>query len=91
MEAQHGALPALDLLDLVGVDEEGERRAVGAGGGLDHVRDVALFGLLVEVLELLAANVAVWALRSKSPRLAIPSSSDQPIGKRYSTSLVPEE
>ena len=56
MEAQHGALPALDLLDLVGVDEEGERRAVGAGGGLDHVRDVALFGLLVEVLELLAAS-----------------------------------
>ncbi len=29
--------------------------------------------------------------RSKSPRLAMPSSSDQPIGKRYSTSEVPEE
>ena len=59
VQAQHGALAALDLLDLVGVDEEGERGAVGAGGGLDHVRDVALFGLLVEVLELLAAELGV--------------------------------
>ena len=56
MEAQHGALAALDLLDVVGVDEEGEHRAVDAGGRLDHVRDVALLGLLVEVLELLAAR-----------------------------------
>ena len=59
VQAQHGALAALDLLDLVGVDEEGERGAVGAGGRLDHVRDVALFGLLVEVLELLAAELGV--------------------------------
>ena len=31
-----------DLVLVVGVDEERERRAVGAGGRLDHVRDVAL-------------------------------------------------
>ena len=90
MEPQHGALAALDLLDLVGVDQEGEGGAVGAGGRLDHVRHVALAGLLVEVLELLAANLACW-VRSKSPRLAIPSSSDQPIGNRYSMSLVADE
>ena len=59
MEAQHGALAPLDLLDLVGVDEEGEGGAVGAGGGLDHVRDVALLGALVEVLELLTAELGV--------------------------------
>ena len=40
----------LDLLDTVGVDEEGEGGAVGPGGPLDHVGDVALFGLLVERL-----------------------------------------
>ncbi len=39
---------------VVGVDHEREHRPVDAGGGLDHVRDVALLGLLVEVLELLA-------------------------------------
>ena len=50
---------ALDLLDVVGVDEEGEGGAVGAGGGLDHVGDVALLRLLVEVLELLAAELGV--------------------------------
>ncbi len=59
MQAQDGALAPLDFLDLVGVDQEGERGAVGAGGGLDHVRDVALFRLLVEVLELLAAELCV--------------------------------
>ena len=31
---------------------------------------------------------AVWALRSKSVRSAIPSSSDQPIGNSYSMSVV---
>src|SRR3712207_8886260 len=30
------------------------------------------------------ASVRLWALRSKSVRLAIPSSSLQPMGKRYS-------
>ena len=53
------ALAALDLLGVVGVDDEGERRAVGAGGRLDHVRDVALLGPLVEVLELLAGELGV--------------------------------
>ena len=45
-----------DLLLVVGVDEEGERRAVGARRRLDDVRDVALLGLRVEVLELLAGE-----------------------------------
>src|SRR5262249_11863154 len=40
-------------------DEERERGAVGAGGRLDHVRDVALLGLRVEVLELLAGELRV--------------------------------
>ena len=61
MQAQDGALAALDLLDVVGVDHEGERRAVGAGGGLDHVGDVALLRLLVEVLQLLARELRVLA------------------------------
>jgi hypothetical protein len=78
---------ALDLLDVVGVDEEGERGAVGAAPARPHAGRSAL-ALLVEVLELLAGELGVLA-RSKSPRLAIPSSSDQPIGKRYSMSLVP--
>ncbi len=59
MEAKDGALAALNLLDVVGVDEEGEGSAVGAGGGLDHMRDVALFGLLIEVLELLSTELGV--------------------------------
>ena len=54
MEAQHDALAALDLLLVVGVDHEGERAAVGAGGRLDHVRDVALAGARVDVVHLLA-------------------------------------
>ena len=45
VQLQHGARLALDLLLVVGVDEERERRAVGAGGRLDDVRDVALAGL----------------------------------------------
>ena len=59
MELQHGALAAFDLVGVVGVDQEGERGAVGAGGRLDHVRQVALAGLLVEVLELLAGVLLV--------------------------------
>ncbi len=39
-----------DLFLVVGVDDEREGRAVGAGGGLDHVRDVAL--LVADPLEL---------------------------------------
>ena len=47
-----------DLL-VVGVDEERERGAVGAGGGLDHVRDVAL--VLADPLELRARVLGVRA------------------------------
>ena len=65
MQAQHGArlalagALALDDFLVVGVDEERERRAVGAGGRLDHVRHVALAAALVEVLELLARELGV--------------------------------
>ena len=59
VQAQHRARLALDLVLVVGVDEEGQRRAVGAGGGLDHVRDVALAGGGVDVLELLARVLGV--------------------------------
>src|SRR5262249_34853331 len=50
---------ALDLVLVVRVDQERERRAVGAGGGLDDVRDVALARLLVEEREVLAAPLGV--------------------------------
>ena len=90
VQPQHGALLALDLVLVVGVDEEGEHRAVGAGGRLDHVRARSAPGRRVEVLERLPGVLGVL-VRSKLPRLAIPSSSDQPIGNRYSTSLVPLE
>ena len=59
MQAQHGPRLALDLVLVVGVDEERERRPVGAGGRLDHVRDVALAGRGVDVLELLARVLGV--------------------------------
>ncbi len=50
---------ALDEFLVVGVDQEGERGAVRARGGLDHVRRVALAAGLVEVLELLARELGV--------------------------------
>jgi hypothetical protein len=59
MQPQHRPLAALELIRVVGVDDEGERRPVGAGGRLDHVRDVRLSVLLGEVLELLAREPGV--------------------------------
>jgi hypothetical protein len=59
VQAQHRALAPLDLLDLVGVDHEGEHRPVDARRRLDHVGHVALLGLLVEVLELVARVLGV--------------------------------
>ncbi len=61
VQPQHGARLALDLLLVVGVDEEREHRPVGAGGRLDHVRDVALAGRAVDVLELLPRVLGVLA------------------------------
>ena len=91
VQLQHRALLARDLLLVVGVDEEGERRAVGAGGRLDHVRDVALARCPGRSTRASRRSARRAGVRSKSPRLAMPSSSDQPIGNRYSTSLVPRE
>src|SRR5436190_2966754 len=61
MQPQQRARLTLDLLFVVGVDEEGERGAVRAGRRLDHMRHVALAGRLVEVLELLAGELRVLA------------------------------
>ncbi len=61
MEAEHDAGLALDLLLAVGVRQQREGDAVRAGGGLDDVRQVALVGGLVEVLELLARELLVAA------------------------------
>ena len=44
MEPEHDPLLAADLLLAVGVDEERERRPVGAGGRLDDPRDEVLLG-----------------------------------------------
>ena len=57
VERQRHARLAADLLLAVGVDQEGERRPVGAGGGLDDPRDEVLVGRRVEVLEVLAAGL----------------------------------
>src|SRR3954463_14180396 len=54
VELEHCARVAADVVLVVGVAQEREHRAPDAGGRLDHVRDVALARLLVEVLELLA-------------------------------------
>src|SRR5438067_2136091 len=56
---EHDARLALDLVLVVGVHQEGERRAVGARRRLDDVGEVALAPLLVEVGEVLAAVLAV--------------------------------
>src|SRR3954469_22348519 len=58
-QLEHRALGAAERVLVGGGDEERERGAVRAGGGLDDVRDVALAGRRVEVLELLAAVLRV--------------------------------
>src|ERR1043166_1331782 len=64
MELQHDARLKLaflvrGLLLVVGVADEGEDHAVHAGAGLDHVRDVTGFGLLIEILHGFAAELLV--------------------------------
>ena len=54
MQAQHRAAVVVGAVLVVGVDEERERAAVGAGRRLDHVRNVALLGLVVEEAQVLA-------------------------------------
>ena len=61
MQAQHRALAARHLLLVEGVHHEGERAAVRARGGLDHVRDVALARRRIDVVELLARKLGVTA------------------------------
>ena len=52
-------LPLGDVLLVVGGEQERERGAVGAGGRLDHVRQVAAVVLLVVVAEVLAGELRV--------------------------------
>ena len=59
MEPEHDARLALDLVFVVGIEEEGEGRAIGPGRRLDHVRQVTLAPLLVEVAQVLAAALGV--------------------------------
>src|SRR5581483_4555799 len=59
VEAEHGARLALDFVLVVRVDQERERRAIGASGGLDDVWDEALPRLVVEVREVLAAPLGM--------------------------------
>src|SRR5687767_11286371 len=61
VQPQHRALLAPLLVLVEGVAEQREDRAAEAGGRLDHVREVALLGLRVDVLELLAAELLVLA------------------------------
>ena len=76
------------LLLVVGVDEEGERRTVCAGGRLDHMRDVPL--LVADPLELrprvlgVGGEIEVAAIRD--PLELRPADRE-----RYSRSLVPLE
>src|SRR6202011_1235559 len=42
VQSQDGSLLSLDLVLVIGVDEKREQGPVEAGGGLDHVWDVAL-------------------------------------------------
>ncbi len=59
VQAQHDTRLTLYLVLVVSVDQEGERRAVGAGCRLDHVGKEALARVLVEVREVLAAVLRV--------------------------------
>src|SRR5690606_34288566 len=59
IESHHHAGLALDLLLAVGIRHHGERDAIGTRRSLDHVRDVALTGRGVEVLQLLARVLLV--------------------------------
>ena len=58
VQAQQDALAPGDLLLVVGVAEEGQEGAVGARGGLDHVRHVAL-AVGLDDLELHARELGV--------------------------------
>src|SRR5512135_806300 len=59
VELQDRARLAADLVLGVRLAEEGQGRAVGAGRRLDDVRDISLLPLLVEVAEVLAAELLV--------------------------------
>ena len=59
VEVQHHAGVLLELLFLVGVDHEGQRHAVDAAGGLDHVGGVLFLRLRIEVEQVRARSLAV--------------------------------
>src|SRR5262249_20419517 len=53
------SLLVLDHVFIVGVEQERERRAIDSGGRLDYPRPEALLALLVEVGQILAAELGV--------------------------------
>ena len=59
MEAQHDALLAAHVLDVIGVGQDREQGPVDAGRRLDHVGDDVLLPLVVEVAERPAAHLGV--------------------------------
>ena len=59
MELEHGPRLAADLVLGVRLAQERQGRAVGAGRGLDHVRHESLLAFLVEVAQVLAAELHV--------------------------------
>jgi hypothetical protein len=87
METEDDPGLAADLFLAIGVDQEGERRPVGSGRGLDDPRDEMLLGRLIEIFEVLTGRLL---MRSEIEVAAVvdPSSSFQPKGKRYSTSIA---
>jgi hypothetical protein len=87
VQPEDDARLAADLLLAIGVDEEREGAPVGAGGRLDDPRDEVLAGAWSKYSRF-SPGAFAWLPRSKSPRLWIPSSSFQPNGKRYSTSIA---
>ena len=56
----HGALVVGGLVLAVGFSHEGQHGAIHAPGGLNHIRNVALAGLVIEVAHILAAMFLVF-------------------------------
>ena len=87
VEAQHDPLLATDLLLAIGVGEEGQQRAVDPGRGSMTKGTTCSLRSSSKYVSDLPLNFAC-CLRSKSVRLAMPISSLQPMGNRYSMSTV---
>ena len=87
MQAQHRAGLVVDHVLVVRGEQERRHRAGGTGGRLDHVRHVALVGLRVEVVELLARvlgvllEVVVGTLRDALELVEAPRERELDVGR----------